>query len=201
MSGQHLLVGRPSGPFHVLVQWATTTGAFRRNRVNPETKVLAAALCNAGYSYRQVARMVGGLSHVAAKDAYFSLTTSLPDVEKRPRRSVSIDGSDVPRSGRTFRFWLARDVDSGEIMEFSASPTASAEDGAKFLSLVASHSTNRPLLRLGLDEDSLQGLVNLDLYFEASPNYSLIGRLGRLLLGARASSGNYGYTSDGKSGN
>lgn len=166
----------------ILTEWALSTRAFRRNRVPPEKKVLAAALCNAGYSYRDVSEMVGGLSHVAAKDAYFSLLTSLPQEAKRYRRAVAIDGCDYRSAGVTFHLWLARDVDSGEIMEFSGSPTASAEDGTKFLSKVAAQCTNRPFLRLGYEGNAPAGLINLDLYFESSPAHSLIGRLGRLIM-------------------
>ena len=157
--------------------------AFRRNRVPIPKKVVAAALCNSGYSYRDVAKMLGGMSYVAARDAYFSLTMSLPRDERRPRRAVAIDGSDVSFGGRVFHVWLARDVDSGDIMCFQASPEAAAEDGARFLAGVASQCANRPQLRLGAGPNHPRGLVNLDLYFQTVPNQSIIMRLGRLLLG------------------
>ena len=70
--------------------------------------------------------MLGGMSYIAARDAYFSLTTSLPREEKKQRRSVAVDGSDVALEGKVFHVWLARDVDTGEIMSFQASPDASA---------------------------------------------------------------------------
>lgn len=125
------------------------------------------------------------MSYIAAKDAYFSLLTSLPEESRRYRRAVAIDGGDFKASGRTFHFWLAREIDTGEIMDFCASPDASAPDGARFLSRVAQQCTSRPFLRLGSGENAPVGLVNLDLYFQASPAHSLIGRIGRLLTGAR----------------
>ena len=140
-------------------------------------KVLAAALCNSGYSYREVAKMVGGVSYIAARDAYFSLVTSLPRAERRYRREVAIDGSDMTVEGRPYHLWLARDVDSGEIMSFQASPDASADDGARFLADVASQCSNRPQLRLGHGTNAPRGLLNLDLYFEGS-GLSLIERIG-----------------------
>jgi hypothetical protein len=154
--------------------------AFRRNRVGVARKVVAAALCYAGYSYREVARMVGGISYVAARDAYFAMLTSLPQESRRFRREVAIDGSDVTLDHKTFHVWLARDVDSGEIMAFHGSPMGSPEDGARFLSAVASQCSNMPALRLGAGPSSPRGLLNLDLYFLTGLNHSLMGRLGRL---------------------
>ena len=145
-------------------------------------KVVAAALCNSGYSYRAVAEMLGGMSYVAARDAYFSLLTSFPKIGRRFRRSVAVDGSDVWVDGKPYQLWLARDVDSGEIMSFQASPAASAEDGARFLSNVAALSENRPILRLGLGSNSPRGLINLDLYFQEPASQSFIERIGKLLL-------------------
>jgi len=157
--------------------------AFRRNKVPVPKKVMAAALCNSGYSYRDVAGMLGGMSYIAARDAFFSLTTSLAREDKRNRKTVAIDGSDVTLDGKAFHIWLARDVDTGEIMSFQASPDASAEDGARFLANVASMCANRPILRLGVGENRPRGLVNVGLYFQLQPNQSIITKLGRLLLG------------------
>ena len=145
-------------------------------------KVLAAALCNSGYPYRAVAEMLGGMSYIAARDAYFSLLTSFPKIERKNRRSVAIDGSDFWVDVRDYHLWLARDIDSGEIMSFQASPNASAEDGARFLSNVAALSENRPILRLGLGPNSPRGLINLDLYFQEPAGQSFIERIGKLLL-------------------
>lgn len=156
--------------------------AFKRNRVPVSSKVLAAALCNAGYSYRAVSDMVGSISYIAARDAYMALVTSLPREARRFRRAVAVDGSDVRVGGRLFHVWLARDVDSGEIMDFQASPTGSAADGARFLASVASQCANRPIVKLGYGPNAPRGLLNLDLYFQSVPSQSFIGRLGRLLL-------------------
>jgi hypothetical protein len=157
--------------------------AFQRNRVEVVRKVVAAALCCGGYSYREVAKLVGGLSYVAARDAYFAMLTSLPEEVKRTRREVAIDGGDVILDGNQFHVWLARDVDSGEIMAFQASPPASPEDGARFLSSVASQCSNKPYLRLGSGANAPRGLLNLDLYFQMTPaGNSIIERLGRLIL-------------------
>ena len=173
------------GPLAILSEWADSMGAFRRNRISASRKVVAAGLCNSGYSYRTVAGMLGEMSHVAVRDAYFALVTSLPKSERRVRRLVAIDGEDVIVGGRDFHLWLARDVGSGEIMTFQASPNASAGDGTQFLSSVASTCENRPLLRLGVGHNAPRGLINLDLYFEDNGSLSLVGRIGRLLLLSR----------------
>jgi len=176
--------GHQPGPLSILSDWAISIHAYRRNRVPVGKKVLAAALCNSGYSYRDVAKMIGGISYIAARDAYFSLVTSLPQEQCKFRRCVAIDGADVLTNGRLYHVWLARDVDSGEIMSFQASPDASVEDGAKFLAGVAAQCENRPLLRLGTGANHPRGLMNLDLYFQTVPAQSFIARLGRLILGS-----------------
>ena len=168
-------------PLRVLAEWALSTHAFRRNRVPVDKKVVAAALCNSGYSYRDVSRMLGGMSYIAARDAYFSLLTSLPKEEKKYRAEVALDGSDIVLDGKGYQLWLARDVGSGEIMAFQASPGASAEDGARFLSAVASQCSNRPSLRLGSGPNAPRGLTNLDLYFQTDGGQSLFDWLGRIL--------------------
>jgi hypothetical protein len=179
--GQEFAPPEFKGSASVLGEWATSVHAFRRNKVSLDKKVLAAALCNSGYSYREVARMVGGMTYIAARDSYFSLVTSLPREEKRYRREVAIDGSDLTSDGRSYHLWLARDVDSGEIMTFQASPDASADDGTRFLASVAAQCANRPLLRLGHGSNAPKGLLNLDLYFESNSNQSIIERIGRFL--------------------
>jgi transposase-like protein len=174
---------RPIDVAGTLTEWAVSVRAFKRNKAPPRKKVIAAALCNGGFSYREVASMVGGISYIGARDAYFSLVTSLPAEQRKSRREVAIDGSEVELNGRTFYLWLARDVDSGEFLSFHGSPTGSAEDGARFLASVGAQCSNRPQVRLAAAGGRPRGLVNLDLYFQPLQPPSLIGRLGRILLG------------------
>jgi len=174
---------RPFDPFAMLSDWALSVGAFRRNRAPVQKKVMAAALCSSGFSYREVASMVGGISYVAARDAYLGMVTSLPQESKQYRREVAIDGSEVSLEGRRYYLWLARDVDNGEIMVFHGSPTGSAEDGARFLAAVGAMCSNRPAVRLGEGPSAPQGLLNLDLYFQTQPAPSLIDRIGRIFRG------------------
>ncbi|HYA55208.1 MAG TPA: hypothetical protein VED22_00275 [Nitrososphaerales archaeon] len=174
------------GPLSILSEWALSVHAYRRNRVSVTKKVLAAALCNSGYSYREVAQMVGGLSYIAVRDAFVALVTSLPRERKTIRRVVAIDGADVSIGDASYHLWLARDVDTGEIMSFQASPGPSAEDGAKFLANVALQCDNTPLLRLGAGTNHPRGLVNLDLYFRTTPADSILTKLGRFIFGSAA---------------
>jgi transposase-like protein len=174
---------KPIDTAGALTDWAVSTGAFKRNKASPKRKVVAAALCNGGFSYREVSSMVGGISHVAARDAYLSLVTSLPPEERKFRREVAIDGSEVELDGRSYYIWLARDVDSGDFLSFQGSPTGSAEDGSRFLAAVAAQCSNKPVVRLGSEPNPPKGLLNLDLYFQSSPGSSLIDRISRIFLG------------------
>ena len=154
--------------------------AFRRNRVPVGKKVAAAALCNSGYSYRTVAKLLGGISYIAVRDAFVSLATSMPLETRKHRREVAIDASEISIDGSRMHLWMARDVQTGEFLAFHGSPTGSAEDGSRFLASVASLCENRPYLRLGPGGSSPRGLLNLDLYFQENPAPSIMGRLGRL---------------------
>jgi len=126
------------------------------------------------------------MSYIAARDAYLSFLTSLPKEQRRYRRAVAIDGSDVTINDGRYHVWLARDVESGEIMTFQASPDASAVDGARFLAGVATQCSNMPLLRLGEGPNRPRGLMNLDLYFQMTSPESIITRLSHLILGKGA---------------
>ena len=178
-----------ASPLAILCDWALSMHAFRRNRVPPAKKVVAAALCAGGYSYREVSRLVGGISYVGARDAYLAMVTSLPEEAKRRRKEVAIDGSDVRVGERSLHVWLARDVESGDIMAFQASEGGTSADGARFLASVAAQCANKPLLRLGTGPNSPRGLANADLYFQARQPGSIIGRLGRLIIGSALSPG------------
>jgi putative transposase len=175
---------RPFDPFAALTDWALSAKAFRRNKAPVRKKVMAAALCNNGFSYREVATMVGGMSYIAARDAYLSMVTSLPEETKKYRREVAIDGSEISMEGRRYYLWLARDVDSGEILAFHGSPTGSAEDGARFLSAVGALCANKPAVRIGEGSSAPRGLLNLDLYFQSPQPRSLIGIIGRIFRGS-----------------
>jgi len=174
---------RPFDPFAMLSDWALSVGAFRRNRAPVQKKVMAAALCSGGFSYREVASMVGGISYIAARDAYLAMVTSLPQESRRFRREVAIDGSEVTLEGRRYYLWLARDVDSGEILVFHGSPTGSAEDGARFLAAVGALCLNKPMVRLGGGPNEPRGLLNLDLYFQHPQPLSFMDRIGRIFRG------------------
>jgi transposase-like protein len=134
--------------------------------------------------------MVGGISYVAARDAYRAMVTSLPEEAKADRREVAIDESEVTVDGRRYFLWLARDVDGGQILVFHGSPTGSAEDGSRFLAAVGAMCSNRPMVRLGAGASEPTGLLNLDLYFQrteraaAPPQPSLLDWFGRIFRGS-----------------
>jgi hypothetical protein len=150
----------------LLADWGITNGAFRRNRLEVRRKVLAAMLVSSGVSYRETARLVGGMSFIAARDSYIKLTGLLPIGEKIHRRSVAVDESVARIGGGPAYLWLARDIDSGRTLAFRCSFTGSPEDSAAFANLVLDTCVNRPAVRLGKGPNKPRALKNLDLYFQ-----------------------------------
>jgi hypothetical protein len=110
--------------------------------------------------------MLGGISHVAVHDAHKSVMAALPSLEKK-RRLVTIEENvTYLNSEQQGVVWLARDVDSGEILAFRCSVTKSPEDGKKFIDSVLAVCTDRPLLRVGRGANFPHSLRALDLYFQ-----------------------------------
>ncbi len=150
----------------IVSDWATSKNIFRRNKVPLEKKVVAGILCASGFSFRQASKLMGGLSYVAIHDAYIALMSVLPSPGKKYRRCVAIDESRERFNGRNAFFWLARDVDSGELLTFRCSLTGAPEDGAKFVGSVLQFCSSRPLVRVGRGPNYPRGLKNLDLQFQ-----------------------------------
>jgi len=178
--------GQPSA-FGLLSEWAESNRIFRRNKRSGRSKLLAAVLCASGYSYRYVASLLGGISYVGVRDAYLAVVSSCPDGTPEPRRAVAIDESRMTIGESDAYLWLARDIDSGEVISFRCSFTGSPEDSADFCMSILRRCTNRPTLRLGRGDNYPRGLKNLDLHFELEtpPASSLADILRRLFLPGR----------------
>ena len=158
----------------LIAEWGLTNSAFRRNRLDVRRKVLAAVLAASGVSYREAAGLLGGMSHIAVRDSYVSLTGILPRGEKVHRRSVAIDES-VVKVGRDQAWvWLARDVDRGQTLSFMASFTGSPEDSATFARSVLETCSNKPLLRPGRGPNRPRALKNLDFYFQTEGSSGVV---------------------------
>jgi hypothetical protein len=146
--------------------WAKDNNVIKRSRVPAEKKVLAAVMCASRYTYRDTSKMLGGISHVAVHDAHKSMMAAMPPLERK-RRLVTIEeniaylNSDVQAV-----VWMARDVESEEILAFRCSVTKSPEDGKKFIESVLAVCVDRPLLRVGRGPNFPHSLRSLDLYFQ-----------------------------------
>jgi len=171
----------------IVSEWALAKGIFRRNKVPAEKKVLASILCASGFSFREASKLLGGLSYVAVHDAYSAVADALPHPDNRRRRCIVIDETHARLNGHNAVFWLARDVDSGELLTFRCSLTGSPEDGAKFVNSVLQFSSERPLLRVGRGPNYPRALRNLDLQFQIDTTPSTVSgirqKIGKWFLG------------------
>ena len=123
-------------------------------------------MCASGYTSRDASKLLGGISHVAVHDAQKSMMAALPPPEKK-RRLVTIEENVAYLNSETQGvIWMARDVDTGEILSFRCSVSKSPEDGKKFIDSVLAVCTERPILRVGRGPGFPHSLRSLDLYFQ-----------------------------------
>jgi len=165
--------------------WVKEKNIVKRSRIPPEKKVLAAVLCASGYTYRDASKILGGVSHVAVRDAHRAIMASLPPLQKK-RRLVTIEENPVNLSKDIQGvIWLATDADSGEIISFRCSVNGSPQDGKKFIDSVLAVCTERPLLRVGRGPNFPKSLRSLDLYFQidTTPTRTFRQRISSFFLG------------------
>jgi hypothetical protein len=157
---------QPPTILEFLSGWARDNYVVKRNRIPIEKKVMSVILCASGYSYRDTSRILGGVSHVAVHDAIKAVMSALPPLERK-RRLVAIEENVVHINIETQGVvWMARDVDSGEILAFRCSVGKSPQDGKQFIDSVLAVCTERPLLRVGRGPNFPHSLRSLDLYFQ-----------------------------------
>jgi transposase-like protein len=167
-----------------LSAWAKDNNVIRRNRVPTEKKVLAAVLCASRYTYRDVSKILGGISHVAVHDAHKTMMAALPLLEKK-RRLVTIEENVAHLNSETQGVvWLARDVETGDILSFRCSATKSPEDGKKFIESVLAVCEGRPILRVGRGPSFPHSLSSLDLYFQIDTTATIRQRISDFFLGS-----------------
>ena len=167
-----------------LSSWAKDKNVVKRSRIPIEKKVMAAVMCASGYTYRDVSKILGGISHVAVHDAHKSVAAALPPLEKK-RRLVSIEENAAHlNTNLAGVVWLARDVDSGEILSFRCSVNRSPEDGKKFIDSVLAFCTDRPILRVGRGPAFPHSLKSLDLYFQIDTTATIRQRISKFFLGS-----------------
>lgn len=149
-----------------LTVWTRDNDVIKRSKIPVDKKILAFVLCASGYTSREASKILGGMSHVAAHDAYRNFLAALPPLEKKDR-TVTIDENSVSLNPQVPAvIWLARDLDSAEILALRCSVSGSPEDGRKFIQTVLACCNERPLLRVGRGVGFPKKLRNLDLYFK-----------------------------------
>lgn len=160
----------PAPPAPTIVEflssWARNQNIIKRSRIPTEKKILAAIMCNSGYTYRDASKILGGISHVAVHDAYKSVMAALPALSKKGRLVTIEENAAYLNTTLQGVLWLARDADSGEILAFRCSVTKSPEDQKKFIESVLSVCLGRPILRVGRGPAFPHSLRTLDLYFQ-----------------------------------
>ena len=175
---------QPTTIVQALSDWAKDNNVIRRSRIPVEKKVLGAILCASGYTYRDASKLLGGISHVAVRDAHRSIMGAISSPEKR-RRLVNIEENIAYlNSEQQGVIWMARDAESGEILSVRCSLTRSREDGKKFIDSVLAVCTERPLLRVGRGPSFPHSLKNLDLYFQIDTT-TIRQRISNFFLGTR----------------
>jgi hypothetical protein len=166
-----------------LSAWAKDNNVIKRSRIPTEKKVLGAILCSSGYTYRDASKLLGGISHVAVHDAHKSMSAALPPLEKK-RRLVGIE-ENAAYLNSTIQgvVWMARDLESGEILSFRCSASRSPEDGKKFIDSVLATCIGRPILRVGRGPSFPNSLRSLDLYFQIDTTGTIRQRISNFFLG------------------
>jgi len=172
----------PQSILQFVSDWAVGNGTFKRSKVPMDKKIMG-FLSYSGFTYREAAKLLGGISYVAVHDACKSFQASLPKLTPTSR-TVSIEENEVNlNSERKGILWLARDVDTGEILSMRCTLTGSAEDRKRFIESVLAVCTGRPLLRIGRGPSFPHNLSNLDLHFQIDTTPTIRQRLGKWIMG------------------
>jgi len=179
----------PQSILQFVSDWAVGKGVFKRSKVPMDKKILGVFLSYSGFTYREAAKLVGGISYVAVHDACKSFQITLPKLLPTSR-TVSIEENVVNlNSERKGILWLARDVDAGDILSMRCSMEGSEEDRKRFIDSVLAVCTGRPLLRIGRGPSFPHNLSNLDYYFQIDTTPSIRQRLGKWIMGDTPVSG------------
>ncbi len=162
-----------------MTEWARKRGVFGRNKVPIQRKVTTAIMGSSGMSYREIAKIVGGISYVAARDARIYFERGLPAPAKKYRGRISLEESVIELNGTKVCFWLAKDLETGEILAVRASKSASEEESEKFQNRVLEFCNNRPLAVIDRGWNYPKSLRNLDLKFQIGTVPGIRGRPSR----------------------
>jgi len=188
MSGGQLSIQsltHPRSPtiIEFLSAWARDQNIIQRSRIPIEKKVIAAVMCESGYTSRDASKIIGGISHVVVKGSHKRIMAALPRLEKKSRMVTIEENVADLNSNLQGVLWLARDADSGEVISIRCSLNRSPEDGKKFIESVLAVCTGRPVLRVGRGPSFPSSLRSLDLYFRIDTTATIRQRITNFLGG------------------
>ena len=126
-----------------LVRVVKEAKVFRRNKVPIQDKVLSALMHYSGSSLRSVAKW-RGFTYEAVRQWYHALRRVLKEPERKMRRAIAVDETKL--HGEQVYVWMARDVDTREVLAVRVSYTRSSMDAELFLKQVLQYCENKPLI-------------------------------------------------------
>ena len=141
-------------------------------------------MCSSGFTYRDASKLIGAISHVAVHDAHKAMSAALPPFEKKRRMVTIQENVAYLNSALQGVLWMARDLDSGEILAVRCSASRSPEDSKKFIDSVLATCIGRPILRVGRGPDFPNSLKSLDLYFQIDTTGTIRQRISNFFLGS-----------------
>ncbi len=131
-----------------LTDIAKINRAFQRNRIAPEKKVLAALLCFSGFTYRQAAEIVGGISYVAVHDAFMALSNIFPQPTKKARTAITVEEAKSKLTKETVFVWGAKDQMTNEVLLLRCCLSRSPEEAERFIVDTLAYCANSPLFNV-----------------------------------------------------
>ena len=155
-------------PFEIMA--ARISEIFKKNRVSPDVKLLAALLYHLGLSYRSVSLAMGlfwMFSHESCRLWYRKIGFILPQPNKIRRSIIEVDETKLRISGGRFPFiWSAIDVKRYEVLALIATFTRGELDSILFLKEALKYCSNRPLILVDHGPWYLPALEHLGLRYK-----------------------------------
>lgn len=128
---------------------ARASKIFKKNRIDPEVKLLAALLYHLGLSYRSVSlamELLSSFSHESVRLWYRKIGSILPQPEKIRRSIIAVDETKLRVSGQFLFIWQAIDIERYEVIALKATFTRGELDAILFLKEALRYCSNRPLI-------------------------------------------------------
>ncbi|MEM2751343.1 MAG: DDE-type integrase/transposase/recombinase, partial [Nitrososphaerales archaeon] len=138
---------------------------FKRNKVPLQDKVLSALMHYSGSSLRSIAKW-RGFTYEAVRQWYHALRRVLKEPERKLRRTIAIDETKTKLHSEQVYVWMARDVDTREVLAVRVSYTRSALDAELFLKQVLQYCENKPLILVDHGPWYVDALKRLGLDYE-----------------------------------